>query len=109
MKKHKKYFLGVYEITYTNGFKQQKILVSNENYNDLLKPLDKAINIIEDNNNKKPTNQSISLKNTLNFLFEDYKIFMTEDSPLGKSIKTGILSLPQIQGGEHNVKWRKIK
>ena len=39
----------------------------------------------------------------------DYNECFTEESPMGKSIKTGIILLPPQQGGEHKVTWKRIK
>jgi hypothetical protein len=102
--------LGVYEITYLeNGFVQTKSLISEYNFNNILKPIKNAIKIIEDDNRGKENEQSQLLKQSLKLMFGDYNECFTEDSPMGKSIKTGIILLPPQQGGEHKVTWKRIK
>lgn len=101
--------LSLYEVTYaSNDFKQIKSLITDEDYNIILKPIVKAINIIEDDNKGKPNTQSKLLKDSLKLMFGDYSNCIKQTSPLGNSIKTGILSLPPQQGGEHKVKWKRL-
>lgn len=93
----------------SNGFIQIKGLVSDEDYINILKPIKKAINIIEDSNKGKPNRQSELLKQSLGIMFGDYNECMTQSSPMGLSLKSGIISLPKHQGGDHVVKWKKVK
>lgn len=98
-----------YKITYSsNGFSQEKQLVSKEDWDNILKPIKKAISIIEDDNKGKQNEQSILLRNSLKIMFGDYDTCFPEKSPLHLSIKSGILSLPEQQGGDHKVIWERI-
>ena len=101
--------LSHYEVTYaSNGFKQIKGLVTDEDYDTIIKPISKAISIIEDDNKGKSNTQSKLLKESLKLMFGDYENCIKQTSPLGDSIKTGILSLPPQQGGDHKVTWRRL-
>jgi hypothetical protein len=98
-----------YQITYaSNGFIQDKTLISAENWNNILKPLKSVIEIIEDDNKGKENEQSKLIKQSLKLMFGDYSICFKEGSPLHKSIKTGFISLPEAQGGNHKVSWKEI-
>lgn len=99
-----------YQIEYlNNGFTQVKTLVKREDWEEILKPTKHMISILESDNKGKETLESKQLKKVLKSLFEDYGICFPENSPLDKSIKTGILSLPITQGGDHPVKWKVFK
>jgi hypothetical protein len=101
--------LGCYKITYaSNGFIQDKQLVSKENWDNILKPIKKAISIIEDDNKGKQNEQSKLLKESLKLMFGDYNICFPEGSPLHLSIKSGFISLPEHQGGDHKVSWKRV-
>lgn len=109
MSKNNYRILGQYQITYeSNGFVQDKILVSIDNWDNIFKPLKKAITIIEDDNKGNPNKQSKLIKDALNTIFYDYTICIKEGSPMHESIKTGIIALPETQGGNHKVRWKKI-
>jgi hypothetical protein len=102
--------LSLYEVTYvSDGIKQIKGLVTDEDYDTIIKPITKAINIIEDDNKGKPNTQSKLLKYSLKIMFGDYANCIKQTSPLGKSIKTGILCLPPQQGGDHKVTWKCLQ
>lgn len=101
--------LGCYQITYaSNGFIQDKTLISAENWDKILKPLKSAISIIEDDNKGKENEQSKLIKQSLKLMFGDYSICFKERSPLHESIKTGFISLPEAQGGNHKVSWKRV-
>jgi hypothetical protein len=101
--------LGYYQITYaSNGFIQDKQLVSKEDWDNILKPIKKAISIIEDDNKGKQNEQSKMLKESLKIMFGDCNICFTEGSPLHLSIKSGLISLPEHQGGDHKVSWKRV-
>ena len=101
--------LSLYEVTYaSNAFKQIKGLVTDEDYDTIIKPITKAISIIEDDNKGNPNRQSKLLKESLKLMFGDYANCIKQTSPLADSIKTGILSLPPPQGGDHKVTWRRL-
>lgn len=76
------------EITYPNGFKQTKAIISNSDYDLILKPLEKAIGQLEDINHIGYR----ELKKAKEGLFGRYDI-VRHDSPLGRSVKTGILTI----------------
>jgi hypothetical protein len=101
--------LAYYQVTYaSNGFIQDKQLISKEDYDNILKPLKKAISIIEDDNKGKQNEQSRLIKESLKLMFGDYNICFPEGSPLHLSIKSGFISLPQHQGGDHKVSWKRV-
>jgi hypothetical protein len=98
--------LGLYKVTYaSNGFVQHKILISDSDWYSILKPLESAIHTLEDNG--KPTNESISLKQVIASLFGVGQFFKEGDL-YHQSIKTGYISLPKTQGGDHSVSWELI-
>lgn len=102
--------MGNYEITYkSNGFKQNKTLISKYEWDNILKPLKKVISIIEDSNRGKPSNESNLLKDLLKIMFGNFNNCFPEESPLHSSIKNGDLILPPQQGGIHKVSWKLIK
>jgi hypothetical protein len=88
---------GKYQITYQNGFKQEKYLIEHQDYLNVVKPLDSAIGHLE---LFKKTEDDVSrIKTVLKELFSaDY---FTDESPIFKAIKTGILDLPL---GKTNIK-----
>lgn len=93
-----------YEITYhQNGYKQNKYLISKEDWEDFVKPISKCIGLLP-----KDSKDKLLLKKFINGLFVDYNSVFPIDSPFYKSIKTGVLSLPETQGGNHNVSWKHI-
>lgn len=101
--------LGCYQITYaSNGFIQDKQLISKDDWNNILKPIKNAISIIEDDNKGKQNKQSKLLKESLKLMFGDYNICFPEGSPLHLSIKSGFISLPEHQGGNHKVNWKRV-
>jgi hypothetical protein len=101
--------LGYYQITYaSNGFIQDKQLVSKEDWDNILKPIKKAISIIEYDNKGKQNEQSKLLKESLKIMFGDYTICFPEGSPLHLSIKSGFISLSEHQGGDHKVSWKCV-
>ena len=98
-----------YNVTYlSNGFVQVKHIVSRDDWEIILKPIKKAIAMIEDENNGRQNYHSKLLKDNLKSMFDDYNNCYPVGCPLYLSLKTGILSLPKHQGGEHKVSWKKI-
>lgn len=88
----------LYEVTYeSNGFIQIKGLVSDEDYINILKPIKKAINIIEDSNKGKPNRQSELLKQSLGIMFGDYNECITQSSPMGLSLKSELYLYQNIK------------
>ena len=104
-----KKILGVYKITYGNGngIAQQKNLISHEDYLDIIIPQEKLIYELEKENNYRETKESKQIKNELKDLFGG--LWFTDKSPLYYASVTGILSLPQTQGGNHKCFLKKIE
>lgn len=98
-----------YNVTYlSNGFVQVKHIISRDDWEIILKPIKKAIAMIEDENNGRQNYHSKLLKDNLKSMFGDYNNCYPVGCPLYLSLKTGILSLPKHQGGDHKVHWKKI-
>ena len=65
--------LKSYHIQYlANGFIQKKYLVSKDDWDNIIKPIKKAITIIEDDNKGKENVQSKLLKDSLKIMYGDY-------------------------------------
>lgn len=80
-----------YRIEYLDvGVIQEKHLIPQKAYNDIIFPAKKVISEIEALNNGKPTNKSKELKMWIRNIFGD-NIF-TNQSALFNSIKTGLLN-----------------
>lgn len=101
--------MAVYKITYhQNGFIQEKRLISREDMDNILKPIKNAISIIEDDNKGKQSEESKLLRNSLKIMFGSPDTCFAEGGLLYDSIKTGFISLPENQGGNHKVTWEQI-
>lgn len=103
-----KYSIGLYKITYKNGFIQKKHLIPQKFYRQY-KNFNLTIAEMSETTSKRKKNKDL-IKNLVeerNILFGDD--FFTCQSPLGKAIKTGIICLPKIQGGCNVVKIIEIK
>jgi len=101
--------LSSYNVTYlSNGFVQVKHIISREDFETILKPIKKSITMIEDENNGRQNYHSKLLKESLKSMFGDFNNCYPVGCPLYSSIKTGILTLPKHQGGDHKVIWKKI-
>jgi hypothetical protein len=104
----------MYKITYPNGFIQYKQLIEQEYYNKEYIPLKTIIGIHEElKPNKSKEDEFKKWKMKMNLLNNKMKelfphAFFTTNSPLGKSINTGILTLPKTQGGCFIVKVEKL-
>ncbi len=96
-----------YCVTYVGGITQTKTLISNEAYQEELRPRLKEIWEIEDRNKGKENSKSRSLKYELRQMFGDYSCCVSEGSPLGESIESGLLMLLPQQGN-HVVTWQEI-
>lgn len=83
--------------------------MSRDDWDNIYKPINKIISILENDNGGKPNKQSVLLKEILKCMFGDYNTCFPEGSPLHESIKTGYISLPPNQGGDHKVSWKNIK
>lgn len=100
--------LGQYQVSYTNGFIQDKNLIKRSDWEEILKPLKKVISIIEADNKDKENEESMLIKQSLKVMFGDYNNCFAEGNLLHQSMTTGFISLPENQGGNHKVTW-KIK
>ena len=95
--------IGRYRMTYKNGMVQEKDLISHSDYVNIIKPYnDKIYDLIKE----KLDNEADLLKAELNSMFGSE--WFTDASPLFEASKTGILSLPENQGGNHPCKVERI-
>lgn len=98
-----------WEVKYLNtGVVQKLNLITDEDFTNIVKPMSKISYELELENKGKPTIESLAIKDLLKNMFGDSSTYFTETSPLGLSIKTRILVLPLVQGGEHKVIWKKV-
>lgn len=86
--------LGVYEITYQNGMKQQKNLIEHDDYLNVVVPARDKIHQLELAKQKK---QADVLKQQLIDKFGEH--WFTNKSPLYGAFTSGMLVQPEIQGG----------
>ena len=91
---------GTYRIEYGNGMVQYKNLISDEDFENVVKPSNNIIGYLE--TFKKTEVQVHKIKSGLIELFGDE--FFTVSSPLGIAIKSGVLVLLENQGREYRVK-----
>lgn len=91
--------IGRYRITYLeNGFVQEKNLIWDFDYQNIIKPArDLAYDWIKEGRKSEAEKIETDIKET----FGD---FFTTQSPMFDAIKTGIMVLPKCQGGEHKLK-----
>ena len=96
---------GLYQITYESGLNQLKSLISHDDYLNIIRPLEIEIDFLKSTIKKKSKDKKELdkkqelhlLKLKRNSLFSgDY---FTDKSPLYEEIETGILNLPEAQGG----------
>jgi hypothetical protein len=86
MSKYPKYRIEYLDVSVV----QEKYLIPQGAYDDIIIPAKKVVSEIEALNNGKPTSKSKQLKEWLKRRFGDY--FFTDQSALFKSIETGTLS-----------------
>ena len=99
-----------YQITYTEHdvpITQQKYLIKHEDMLNIINPIQDVISTLEKENKYKPTKESKQLKSLLVDMFGG--MWFTDESPLGRAMKTGKLELAAHMGGTHNVQFKKIK
>jgi len=100
------------EITYANGARQIKQVISHETFLTVIKPSKERLHSLESElSNKKSKLTEVernackaeiaSIKETL---LPFASPFCTDQSPIYNALPTGILVLPENQGGEHKVK-----
>ena len=81
--------LGKYRITYeSNGFIQEKYLISHDDYENIIKEYNILINELEI---KRDYSAAKFLKKELKYLFGEH--WFTDRSPIYYSIETGIIKL----------------
>ena len=95
--------LGTYEITYANGFKQIKHLISHDSYVNIIKPTEWQIYELERANRWKPTIESKQLKRDLITMFS--ATYFTDRSPLYEAYLTGYIDI----GVAHKVNLQPCK
>lgn len=83
-----------YRITYDNGVTQIKNLISQIDFEAIIKPKQKEIYELEIADKKKEAN---AIKSELKAMFSDN--YFTDKSPLFNAHLTGYLELPKVQGG----------
>lgn len=109
--------IGKFRLTYANGISQVKLLITQEDYKSIIKPILDNIAELEAQrsgiNKKSKRYKEISeklreLKKPISELGE----FFTSESPLGLALHTRsipkILILPPQQGGRHFVRFEKL-
>ena len=102
--------LGFYRIKYSQGTVQTKELISSDDYKRYQELNSNKSELQTKMKGKREKDPSLvsEMKKIKEELKEFSKPFFVVDSPLFKSIETGILSLPINQGGDHKVKITKI-
>mgnify|MGYP003636662248 CR=1 FL=1 len=90
------------DITYKNGFKQIRNVVLQSEFECIIKPKRDLIYTLEnvEVNKKKAHALAKKLKHQLK---EKYGEFITTKSPMYYAIESGILNLPECQGGNHKI------
>lgn len=109
--------IGKFRLTYANGISQVKLLITQEDYKSIVKPILDNIAELEAQrsgiNKKSKRYKEISeklgeLKKPISELGE----FFTSESPLGLALHTRsipkILILPPQQGDKHFVRFEKL-
>lgn len=101
--------LGFFEFVYPNGHKQIKELISTADFKTYL-ALKKQKEILETKTErKKPNPEDIATLRVVNEQIKEYSFpFIVEGSPMHDAIETGIIELPEDQGGNHEVKVKKV-
>ena len=100
--------LGVYTIIYNNGVKQNKNLIDHSDYLNIIKPKLKEAYELERLKKNKEHNQKMAqkLKNQVKEMFGSE--WFTTKSPLYNAIDSGLLVLPNVQGGTTKCKIKGV-
>lgn len=102
--------LGFFEFLYPNsGLKQVKELISVEDFKCYLDLKKQKENLETRVKTKKPDPTHVSTLKSINEQLKEYSFpFIVEGSPMHEAIETGIIELPEDQGGNHTVKVKKV-
>lgn len=112
------YIIATYKITYLDyNISQLRNLVLHEDFIKYYKPIKDKIYCLEEQlyglNKKKHKDKIISIETEIQFLKnklkKEFGDFFTTKSPLFESIDSGILVLPECQGGQHRVEFKRIQ
>ena len=87
--------IGRYKITYHNDVIQEMDLITQDDYESIVKPTQDNIFDLKRDGKEKEADE---LKKQLKQMFGDN--YFTDGSPIYQAFKTGILSLPKTQGGD---------
>lgn len=96
---------GLYQITYSNGLNQLKSLISHDDYLNVIRPLEIEIDFLKSTVKKKSKDKNeMAKKQELHLLKLKRNSYFsgdyfTDKSPFYEAIETGILNLPEAQGG----------
>ena len=100
------------EITYANGVRQIKQVIPHDTFLTVIKPSKERIYLLEGELSNKKSKLTEVERNAYKAEIASIKErllpfaspFCTDQSPIYNAIATGILVLPENQGGEHKVK-----
>lgn len=96
---------GLYQITYQNGLNQVKSLISHDDYLNVIRPLEIEIDCLKSTiKNKSKDKKEMDKKQELHLLKLKRNSYFsgdyfTDKSPFYEAIETGVLELPESQGG----------
>ena len=96
--------LSYYNVTYKNGVTQKLGLISHNDYVGIIKPTNDKIyefELLGDFLNVS------KLKKSMHEMFGD--MWFTDKSPIYSALETGVMILPQSQGGEQRCVLQKVK
>lgn len=107
--------IGKFRLTYANGMSQVKLLITQEDYKSIIKPiLDNIAELeaCEINKKSKRYKEIFGKLRELKKLISELGEFFTSESPLRLALHTRsipkILILPPQQGGKHFVSFEKL-
>jgi len=104
--------LGFYEIVYNQGTKQVKELIGRDDYEVYKTLSDKKNDITSKMKGSKKKERDPELMKELSEVTKELKNFsfpfFVVGSPIYDAIETGILSLPESQGGDTHITVTKI-
>ena len=86
------------KITYQNGFIQNRKVIPQVTYNEIIKPLLNEAHQLEIDKLDKASKANKS------YIKKCYGDFITDESPIFMGLHTGILELPNQQGGNQKIK-----